>query len=129
MARKQTTPAAAAPAAAPAAEKGVNQFAREIGRASQADYPRALARYHALAMALAQLAEGAKPGAVVQVRFAQVNALTGSSRGEREGCDQRAQWVRGVSRLYKVYGAPGLASLGVAAVEVASDTHLAITRA
>ena len=122
--RKQT------PAAAPAVQgEKVNQFAREIARMGSADYPHAGDRYGRFAMALGVLAETAKPGTVVRVRFAQVNALTGDGRGEREGCDVRAQWVRGVSRLYKVFGAAGLAPFGVAGVEVDGDSHLAITRA
>lgn len=120
---------AAAPAPAVKAATGVNQFAREVARMGSADYPHAGDRYHKLAMALGELVADAKPGTTKAVRYAQVNALTGSTRGNREGCDVGAQWARGLRRLYTVYGAAGLATFGVADVSHdASAGTLAITR-
>lgn len=131
----KATPAKAARKAAPVAdddsdddsddsETGVNQWAREQARAADKPASNATRRYTALALALAELA---KPGQTVSVRFAAVNKLTGSTRGEREGCDVSAQWRRGVKRLHDVFGTDGLARVGIAGVSVADDgQHLSI---
>lgn len=89
-------------AATPATVENVGRWARETARAAQGA-PRAGNRFYGMAIALI----GAAPakGATARLTFAEVNAQTGKKRGEG-AANPRAAWVRALSAIGELHGAP-----------------------